>query len=249
MRLISWNVNGIRAALKKGFLNFAGDAGADVICLQETRAEPEQAEFELAGYRQFWNPAEKKGYAGTLMLSRVEPLGVRLGIGMKKHEGEGRVITLEFPEYFLTNVYTPNAQRELTRLEYRMEWDRDFLKFLKKLEQGKPVVFCGDLNVAHQEIDLANPKSNQKNAGFTPEEREGFDRIVKAGFVDTFRAFCPDPGHYTWWSQMGGARARNIGWRIDYFCVSAPMRSRLGSATIQPEVLGSDHCPVLLELE
>jgi exodeoxyribonuclease-3 len=249
MRLISWNVNGIRAALKKGFLDFAGDAGADVICLQETRAEPEQAEFELAGYRQFWNPAEKKGYSGTMMLTRVEPLGVRLGIGMKRHESEGRVITLEFPEFFLTNVYTPNAQRELTRLDYRLEWDRDFLKFLKKLEREKPVVFCGDLNVAHQEIDLANPKSNQKNAGFTPEEREGFDRIVKAGFVDTFRAFCPDPGHYTWWSQMGGARARNVGWRIDYFCVSAPLRGRLGSATIQPGVMGSDHCPVLLELE
>jgi exodeoxyribonuclease-3 len=249
MRLVSWNVNGIRAALKKGFLDFAGDTGADVICLQETRAEPEQAEFELAGYRQFWNPAEKKGYSGTMMLSRVEPLGVRLGIGMKKHEGEGRVITLEFPEYFLTNVYTPNAQRELTRLDYRLEWDRDFLKFLKKLEKEKPVVFCGDLNVAHREIDLANPKSNMKNAGFTPEEREGFDRIVQAGFVDTFRAFCPDPGRYTWWSQMGGARARNIGWRIDYFCVSGALGSRLGSATIQPEVMGSDHCPVLLELE
>jgi exodeoxyribonuclease-3 len=249
MRLVSWNVNGIRAVLKKGFLDFAADCSADVICLQETRAEPDQVELDLPGYEAFWNPADKKGYSGTLTLTRQKPLGVRLGIGMRKHEGEGRVVTLEFEHLFVTNVYTPNAQRELTRLDYRQEWDRDFLKFLKKLEREKPVVFCGDLNVAHQEIDLANPKTNQGNAGFTPEEREGFDRIIRSGFVDTFREFCGEPGHYTWWAQWGGARARNIGWRIDYFCVSGALRPRLGSSTIRPEIMGSDHCPVLLELE
>lgn len=249
MKFVSWNVNGIRAVLKKGFLEFAADTGADVICIQEVRAEPDQVEFNLPGYRVFWNPAEKKGYSGTMMLSRVEPLSVALGMKMPQHEGEGRVLTLEFPDYHLMTVYTPNAQRDLARLDYRQEWDRDFLKFLKRLEKKKPVVFCGDLNVAHKEIDLANPKSNQKNAGFTPEEREGFDRIVKAGFVDTFREFEPGPGHYTWWSQMGTARERNIGWRIDYFCVSEALRTRLGSSSIHPNVMGSDHCPIALELE
>ena len=249
MKFVSWNVNGIRAALKKGFLDFAADAEADVICLQETRAEPDQVALELPGYRQFWHPAEKKGYSGTLVLSRAEPLAVSKDIGIPAHAGEGRVITLEFPDFQLVTVYTPNAQRGLTRLPYRIEWDRDFLKFLAKLERRKPVIFCGDLNVAHREIDLANPKSNVKNAGFTPEEREGFDRILRAGFVDTFREFNREPGHYTWWSQMGGARARNIGWRIDYFCVSRALRARLGSAAIHPEVLGSDHCPIALELE
>jgi len=249
MKFISWNVNGIRAVLKKGFLDFAADANADVICLQEVRADPDQVELELPGYRAFWNPAEKKGYSGTLMLSRIEPLSARLGMKMPRHEGEGRVLTLEFPGYFLTTVYTPNAQRALTRLDYRVEWDRDYLKFLKRLEKTKPVVFCGDLNVAHKEIDLANPKSNMKNAGFTPEEREGFDRIVRAGFIDTFREFEPGAGHYTWWSQMGGARARNIGWRIDYFCISSALRAKLAASRIHPGVMGSDHCPIAMELE
>lgn len=249
MKIVSWNVNGIRAVMKKGFLDFAADSDADVICIQEVRAEPGQIELDLPGYRAYWNPAEKKGYSGTLMLSRAEPLSVTLGMKMPRHEGEGRVLTLEFADYYLTTVYTPNAQRGLTRLDYRMEWDRDYLKFLRRLEKKKPVVFCGDLNVAHKEIDLANPKSNVKNAGFTPEEREGFDRIVQAGFIDTFREFEPGPGHYTWWSQMGGARARNIGWRIDYFCVSRALRPRLGASRIHPGVMGSDHCPIAMELE
>ena len=249
MKFVSWNVNGIRAVLKKGFLDFAADAGADVICLQETRAEPDQVALDLPGYRPFWHPAEKKGYSGTLVLSRLEPLAATLGIGFARHEGEGRAITLEFPGYLLTTVYTPNAQRGLTRLDYRMEWDRDYLRFLNGLEKRKPVIFCGDLNVAHKEIDLANPKSNVKNAGFTPEEREGFDRIIRAGFIDSFREFNREPGHYTWWSQMGNARAKNIGWRIDYFCISRSLRPRLGAASIHADVMGSDHCPIAMELE
>jgi exodeoxyribonuclease-3 len=249
MKFVSWNVNGIRSVLKKGFLDFAADAGADVICLQETRAEPSQVELDLPGYRQFWHPAEKKGYSGTVVLSRAEPRAVTYGIGMAKHEGEGRAITLEFPRYFLTTVYTPNAQRGLTRLAYRMEWDRDYQKFLKRLDKKKPVIFCGDLNVAHKEIDLANPKGNVNNAGFTPEEREGFDRILRSGFIDTFREFNQESGHYTWWSQMGNARAKNIGWRIDYFCISRALRARLGASRIYPEVMGSDHCPIAMELE
>jgi len=249
MRLMSWNVNGIRAALKKGFLDVVTQTGPDVLCLQETRALPEQVGLELPGYHAYWNPAEKKGYSGTLTLSRVAPISVRLGLGDPEHDGEGRVVTLEFPDFFLVNVYTPNAQRGLARLAYRTErWDPAFLAHLQALERTKPVIFCGDLNVAHQEIDLANPKSNVKNAGFTPQERASFDRIVAAGFVDTFRAFTQEGGHYTWWSQMGRAREKNIGWRIDYFCVSAPLRQRLQAATIRPEVQGSDHCPIELEL-
>ena len=249
MRLMSWNVNGIRAALKKGFLDFVAQARPDVLCLQETRALPEQVGLEVAGYRAFWNPAEKKGYSGTLTLSRAEPLSVRRGLGDPAHDSEGRVLTLEYPDFFLVNVYTPNAQRALTRLAYRtQEWDPAFLAYLQRLEREKPAVLCGDLNVAHKEIDLANPKSNVNNAGFTPQERASFDRLMAAGFVDTFRAFTREGGHYTWWSQMGRAREKNVGWRIDYFCVSAPLRPRLKRAEIRPDVQGSDHCPIGLEL-
>ena len=250
MKLISWNVNGIRAVQKKGFAEFVRREAPDVLCLQEVRATQEQAGLDLDGYRVFWNAAEKKGYSGTATLIRAEPLSVQDGIRKPEHDREGRVLTVELPGYYLVNVYTPNAQRDLARLAYRVEeWDAHFLKFLKRLEQRKPVVFCGDLNVAHKEIDLANPKSNAKNAGFTPEERASMDRVVRAGFVDTFRMFERGGGHYTWWSQMGTARARNIGWRIDYFLVSEALQPRVRAARILPHVQGSDHCPVVLEIE
>ena len=245
MKMVSWNVNGLRAALKKGFAESVAALNADIICLQEVRAEPEQVDLPLSGYTAFWNSAEKKGYSGTLMLSRVPVLKQEAGIGIEKHDREGRVITAEMDDFYLVTVYTPNAQRGLTRLEYRTgEWDVAFLAYLKKLERKKPVVFCGDLNVAHKEIDLANPKSNRKNAGFTDEERAGFDALVAAGFVDTFRMFCQDGGHYTWWSNFGGARQRNVGWRIDYFCVSESLASRIESSKIHADILGSDHCPI-----
>ncbi len=249
MRIVSWNVNGIRAALKKGVLEYLRAADADVICLQETKAWPEQVEVPLEGYRQVWDKAEKKGYSGTLVLSRLQPVSAVNGLGIAEHDREGRVVTLEFADRFVTSVYTPNAQRGLTRLAYRQRWDQAYLKFLKKLERRKPVIFCGDLNVSHKEIDLANPKSNVKNPGFTPEERQGFDRILEAGFVDTFREFNGDPGHYTWWSQMGNARAKNVGWRLDYFGISPALRERLRYSVIRPEVMGSDHCPIVMELE
>lgn len=250
MKFVSWNVNGIRACLKKGFLDYARESNADLICIQETKAHPDQVSLELPGYRQFWCSAEKKGYSGTLVLTREEPLRADYGLGIPKHDNEGRAITLEYPDYFFVNVYTPNAKRDLARLDYRTrEWDVDFLSYLKRLEEEKPVIFCGDLNVAHKEIDLANPKSNEQNAGFTPEERKSFDNIVAAGFVDTFREFNAGPGHYTWWSMMRNARPRNIGWRLDYFCISAGLRARLRKSEIQPEVMGSDHCPVVMELD
>jgi exodeoxyribonuclease-3 len=250
MKLISWNVNGLRAVLKKGFLDFVREAGPHLLCLQEIRATPEQVELDLEAYRQVWYPAEKKGYSGTLTLSRSEPLSVRLGMGKAEHDGEGRLITLELPDFFLVNVYTPNAQRGLGRLDYRTKsWEPDFLAYLKELERSKPVVFCGDLNVAHKEIDLANPKGNVNNPGFTPQERARMDALLAAGFVDTFREFTREGGHYTWWSQMGQARAKNIGWRIDYFVVSAALRPRLRRSYILPQVRGSDHCPVVLELD
>jgi exodeoxyribonuclease-3 len=250
MRFISWNVNGLRAVLKRGLLDFVAEAQPDVLCLQEVKAWPEQVQLELDGYRAYWNVAQKKGYSGVLALTRAEPLSVREGMGKPEHDTEGRVLTLEFADYYLVNVYTPNAQRGLGRLDYRVRsWDPDFLAFVKALERDKPVIFCGDLNVAHTALDIANPKSNVKNAGFTPEERERFDRIVEVGFIDTFREFTREGGHYTWWSQMGTARARNIGWRIDYFCISLALRPRLKAARILPHVLGSDHCPVVLELD
>ena len=249
MKLLSWNVNGIRAGLKKGFMDFARDCGADVICIQETKAQPDQVDIDLPGYQQYWNSAERKGYAGTVVFAREEPIGVVNGLGIGKHDAEGRMITLEYPDFYLVTVYTPNAQRGLTRLDYRTkEWDVDFLKKMKKLQRKKPVVFCGDLNVAHKEIDLANPKSNVENAGFTPEERKSFDNIVAAGFIDTFREFNQEPGHYTWWSMMRNARDKNIGWRLDYFCISPALRGRLKSSEILPDVMGSDHCPVMMDI-
>ncbi len=250
MKLISWNVNGIRAALKKDFLPFVISEAPDVICVQETKASPEDVEVAWpAGYHAHWNAAEKKGYSGVLTLTRHEPLSVTRGIGHRAHDNEGRVLTTEFPDFFLVNVYVPNSKRELTRLDYRQEWDRDFLAYLRSLEREKPVIFCGDLNVAHMEADLARPKDNVKNHGFTPQERAGFDAVVAAGFVDSFRHFEKAGGHYTWWSQMAGARSRNIGWRIDYFVVSKAIQPRLKAARIYSDVMGSDHCPIGLELK
>lgn len=247
MKLISWNVNGLRAVLKKGFADAVDAMNPDILCLQETKARPEQVTHEWPQDMEvFWNCARKPGYSGTLVATRLPVLSHRLGIGMEKHDQEGRVITVEHPEFFVVNVYTPNAQNELRRLDYRAgEWDRDFLAYVCELQQSKPVVFCGDLNVAHREIDLANPASNRRNAGFTDEERAGFDNILAAGFVDTFRALYPDlTEQYSWWSYRANARARNIGWRIDYVCVSSVLQPRLREAFILPEVAGSDHCPV-----
>lgn len=250
-RFISWNVNGIRSVLKKGLLDFVGREHPDILCLQEVRARPEQVvEVDWpVGYHQYWNPAERAGYSGTAIFSKLNPLAVRAGIGVRRHDGEGRVLTLEFPDYFVVNCYTPNSQRELTRLDYRQEWDRAFLRYLRRIEKKKPVALCGDINVAHTEIDLARPKENVRNHGFTIEERNGFTRLIKAGFIDTFREFEKSGGHYTWWSQMGGARARNIGWRIDYWLISSVLRPRLKRAWILPDVTGSDHCPVAMELQ
>lgn len=249
MKLISWNVNGLRAVLKKNFLEYLADESPDILCLQETKASPDDVEaLWPASYTTYWNTAEKKGYSGTALFTRTRPLRVTPGIGAQSHDREGRVLTAEYPDFFLVNAYVPNSQRELTRLPYRQEWDRDFLDYLRGLERSKPVIFCGDFNVAHNEIDLANPKANVKNHGFTPEERAGFSAFVKAGFIDTFREFEKGGGHYTWWSVMSGARARNIGWRLDYFLVSAALRPRLTKAFIRPAITGSDHCPVGIEL-
>lgn len=249
-RFISWNVNGIRSVANKGFLDFVAQAAPDVLCLQETRATPEQAEALPMpdGYLRFWNHAEKAGYAGTGVLTRVEPLSVSRGISMPEHDREGRILTLEFADHYVVNCYTPNSKRDLSRLAYRQEWDSAFLAYLKSLEKKKPVAFCGDMNVAHTELDLARPKDNTRTHGFTIEERTGFTALVEAGFVDTFREFEKGNGHYSWWSQMGTARARNIGWRIDYWVISKALRPRLKRAWIMPEVRGSDHCPVAMEL-
>lgn len=251
MKIISWNVNGIRAILKKGFLEFLEKEDPDIICLQETKAMPEQVELELPSHPfHYWNSAEKKGYSGTAIFSKVEPRGSVNDIGIKKHDTEGRVITLDMGKWNLLNVYTPNSKRGLERLDYRHdEWDIDFLAHVKKLAKKKPLVFCGDLNVAHKEIDLARPESNHKNAGFTDEEREGFDNIVDAGFIDTFRLFESGGGHYTWWSYMGRAREKNIGWRIDYFCVSPDLKKKIKKSYILPEVMGSDHAPIVLDID
>ena len=250
MKLISWNVNGLRACLQKGFLDFFKEVDADVFCLQETKLQADQHDLELPGYYQYWNYAEKKGYSGTALFTKKEPLAVTYGIGMEQHDHEGRVITAEFEEYYVVTVYTPNSQRELTRLDYRMEWESDFLSYIKKLEEKKPVIFCGDLNVAHQEIDLKNPKSNRHNAGFTDEERACFGRVLENGFVDTFRYFYPDVTEvYSWWSYMFQARSKNAGWRIDYFVVSESLKERLKDAKIHTQVMGSDHCPVELDME
>ncbi|MBN2341345.1 MAG: exodeoxyribonuclease III [Deltaproteobacteria bacterium] len=250
MRLVSWNVNGIRAALKKGAADALASLSADIICLQEVRAMSDQFEIPLERYEMYWNPAQKKGYSGTGILSRRPFLSVTNGMGIDALDIEGRVITAELNTAFVVTVYTPNSQRELTRLAYRTrEWDTAFLTYLKTLEKKKPVIFCGDLNVAHKEIDLANPKSNQKNAGFTPEERASFDNLINAGFVDTFRIFCSEGGHYTWWSNFAKSRDRNIGWRIDYFGVSASLHEKVTAASIHPDIQGSDHCPISLEID
>lgn len=250
MKIISWNVNGIRSILKKGFIDFIHTHNPDIICLQETKATPEQVEIELPEYpHKLWDSAGKKGYAGTAIFSKTPPRSFTTGIGIKKHDTEGRVITFEMDAAYLVNVYVPNAQRGLERLDYRTkEWDKDFLAYLKSLEKKKPVIACGDFNVAHKEIDLANPKGNVGNAGFTPEERAGFDNIIKAGFIDTFREFTKEGGHYTWWSFMGRAREKNVGWRIDYFIISPALRPKLKKSYILPEVMGSDHAPIVLEI-
>ena len=249
MKLISWNVNGLRACVEKGFLDFFKEVDADVFCLQETKLQQGQIDLDLPGYYQYWNYAQKKGYSGTAIFTKKEPLSVAYGIGVEEHDTEGRVITAEFEDYYVVTVYTPNSQRELTRLDYRMEWESAFLAYVKKLEEKKPVIFCGDLNVAHKEIDLKNPKSNHKNAGFTDEERACFDKVIESGFVDTYRYFYPDKeGVYSWWSYMFQARAKNAGWRIDYFVVSEGLKDKLKDADIHTQIMGSDHCPVELTL-
>ena len=249
MKLVSWNVNGLRACLGKGFLDFFSAADADAVCLQETKMHQEQADLELPGYQQFWNSAEKKGYSGTAVFTRVPPLNVTYGIGMAEHDSEGRVITVEYETLYLVNCYTPNAQRELARLEYRMKWEDDFRAYLMSLDAKKPVVLCGDLNVAHQEIDLKNPKTNRRNAGFSDEERAKMTELLAGGFVDTFRALYPDvTGAYTWWSYLRRARDTNAGWRIDYFIVSERLRGAVHDSRIRADVMGSDHCPVELDL-
>lgn len=250
MKLISWNVNGIRACAEKGFLDFFRAADADIFCLQETKLQAGQIELPLEGYYQYWNYAEKKGYSGTALFTKKEPLSVSYGIGIEEHDHEGRVITAEFEDYYVVTVYTPNSQDELKRLDYRMKWEDDFLAYLKGLETEKPVIFCGDLNVAHKEIDLKNPKTNRKNAGFTDEERAKMTTILNNGFIDTFRYFYPDAeGIYSWWSYRFQARAKNAGWRIDYFIVSDSLKDKLADAKIHTDIFGSDHCPVELVLK
>lgn len=250
MKLISWNVNGLRACVQKGFLDIFKELNADMFCIQESKLQEGQISLELEGYHQYWNYAIKKGYSGTAIFTRREPMSVAYGIGIEKHDQEGRVITLEFAEFYLVTVYTPNSQSELARLDYRMQWEDAFLSYLKGLEEKKPIVFCGDLNVAHKEIDLKNPKTNQKNAGFTDEERGKFSTLLGQGFIDTYRYFYPDQeGIYSWWSYRFQARKKNAGWRIDYFCVSESLKEKLVDAKIHTEIMGSDHCPVELDID
>lgn len=249
MKLISWNVNGLRAAVKKGFLEYFDSVDADIFCLQETKLQAGQINLDLPAYKDYWNYAVKKGYSGTAIFTKKEPLSVQYGLGIEEHDTEGRVITLEFEKFYMVTVYTPNSQAELKRLDYRMTFEDAILAYVKKLDETKPVVLCGDLNVAHEEIDLKNPKTNRKNAGFSDEERAKFTAFLEAGFVDSFRYFYPDlEGAYSWWSYRMNARARNTGWRIDYFVVSERLKDNLVDAKIHPDVLGSDHCPVELEL-
>ena len=250
MKLVSWNVNGLRACMGKGFMDFFKEAYADIFCIQESKLQEGQISLELPGYHQYWNYAVKKGYSGTAIFTKEEPLSVSYGLGLEEHDQEGRVITLEFPDFYMVTVYTPNSQDGLARLDYRMTWEEEFLKYLKKLEEKKPVIFCGDLNVAHKEIDLKNPKTNRKNAGFTDEEREKFSVLLENGFIDTFRYFYPDlKDAYSWWSYRFHAREKNAGWRIDYFLVSPQLKERLEDAMIYKDVFGSDHCPVALILK
>lgn len=250
MKLISWNVNGLRACVNKGFLDIFTQLDGDIFCIQESKLQEGQIELELPGYYQYWNYAKKKGYSGTAVFTREEPLAVSYGIGMEEHDQEGRVITLEYEKYYLVTVYTPNSQSELARLTYRMEWEDAFLNYLSALKENKPVIFCGDLNVAHQEIDLKNPKTNRKNAGFTDEERGKFSKLLEHGFIDTFRYFYPEKEQvYSWWSYRFKAREKNAGWRIDYFCVSEDLKKYLRDAKIHTDIMGSDHCPVELDIE
>lgn len=249
MKLISWNVNGIRACVNKGFIEFFNDIKADIFCIQETKCQPDQIELEFDGYKSYWNSAERKGYSGTAIFTKKKPLAVTCGIGIEEHDKEGRILTLEFEDFYLVNNYTPNAKRGLERLDYRQIWEDEIRKYLLKLNKKKPVIMCGDLNVAHKEIDLKNPKSNRGNAGFTDEEREKMTQLLKAGFTDSFRYLYPDKENaYSWWSYMGRAREKNVGWRIDYFIVSNDMKDKIKEATIYPQIMGSDHCPVGLEI-
>ena len=250
MKLISWNVNGLRAAVQKGFLDYFNQENADIFCLQETKLQAGQIDLELNGYHQYWNYAEKKGYSGTAIFTKKEPISVTYGLGIEEHDKEGRVITLEFDKFFMITVYTPNSQEALARLDYRMKWEDDFRAYLLKLNEIKPVIVCGDLNVAHQEIDLKNPKTNRKNAGFSDEEREKMSKLLESGFIDTFRYFYPElTGAYSWWSYRFNARKNNAGWRIDYFLVSERLKDSLEDAEIHKDILGSDHCPVVLKLK
>lgn len=250
MKFISWNVNGIRACVQKGFIEFFQNEDADIFCIQETKMQEGQLELNLEGYHQYWNYAVKKGYSGTAVFTKKEPLSVLYGIGIKEHDQEGRVIALEFDDFYFVTVYTPNSQNELARIDYRMKWEDDFRTYLKKLEEKKPVVVTGDMNVAHKEIDLKNPKNNRKNAGFTDEERQKFTELLDAGFIDTFRYFYPEQeGIYSWWSYRFKSREKNAGWRIDYFCVSKALADRLLDARILTEITGSDHCPIVLEMK
>lgn len=249
MKLVSWNVNGLRACLNKGFVDFFNAADADIVCIQETKMQPGQAEVNFAGYEQFWNSAEKKGYSGTAVFSRTQPLAVSYGMGLPEHDQEGRIITLEYDEFQLVNVYTPNSQRGLSRQDYRLQWEDDFRTYVGQLDRRKPVIICGDLNVAHQEIDIKNPAANKNNAGFTPQERGKMTELLAAGLTDSFRHLYPDRRDvYSWWSYMGNARERNVGWRIDYFLVSRQVQNRIREAEIRMEVPGSDHCPVALDI-
>ena len=249
MKLVSWNVNGLRAVMGKGFMDSFKALDADVFCLQETKLQEGQIELDLPGYTQYWNYAEKKGYSGTAVFTKIKPLKVTYGIGAPEHDHEGRVITLEFEDFYFITVYVPNSQRELTRLAYRQEWERDFLKYICGLEKSKPVIYCGDLNVAHKEIDLKNPKSNHGNAGFTDEERECFTKVLDSGYTDTFRCFYPDKAEvYSWWSYMFHSREKNAGWRIDYFVASDKLKDKLIDAKIHTDIFGSDHCPVELDI-
>ena len=250
MKFISWNVNGLRACVGKGFVDFFDEIDADIFCLQETKLQEGQIDFAPDGYYSYWNYAEKKGYSGTAVFTKKEPLNVTYGMGIEEHDKEGRLITLEFEDFYFITVYVPNSQRELTRLKYRMKWEDDFLSYIKALDEKKPVIYCGDLNVAHKEIDLKNPKTNHHNAGFTDEERSKMTAVLSSGFTDTFRYFYPDAeGIYSWWSYMFKSREKNAGWRIDYFIVSSSINDKLEDAKIHTEVLGSDHCPVELDID
>jgi exodeoxyribonuclease-3 len=250
MRLVSWNVNGIRACLGKGFMEFFDNADADIFCIQETKVQQGQVQLDLDGYYQYWNYAVKKGYSGTALFSKQKPLSVVDGIGINEHDNEGRVLTAEYDTFYLVNVYTPNSQRGLARLDYRMQWEDDFRKYLLNLNNTKPVIICGDLNVAHNEIDLKNPSSNRQNAGFSDEEREKMTILLQSGFTDSFRYLYPDKTDaYTWWSYMFKSRERNVGWRIDYFIVADNINDKITEAGMHPDVLGSDHCPVFLKID